>query len=46
MTILFMIKKNFLNIRFGLTLANRKLFSKNLSLLSLSDMKKVETTIL
>ncbi len=40
-----MVKKGIPSIISGLTSANRKLSLKNLSLLSLSDTEKVETTI-
>ena len=38
--------KGILSTILGQTLANKKHFSKNLSLLSLSNMEKVETMIL
>ncbi len=40
-----MVKKGILSTMFGLTSANKKLSSKNLSLPSLSNTEKVETTI-
>ncbi len=40
-----MVKKGIPKITIGLILANRKLSSKNLSLLSLFNTKKIETTI-
>ncbi len=40
-----MVKKNILKTTFGLISANRKFFSKNLTLPSLFDRKKVETII-
>ena len=46
MSTLLIIRKNIPNTTFDLTLANKKIFSKNLSLLSLSNIRKVETTIL
>ncbi len=45
MSALFMVRKSIPSITSSLTSANRKLSSKNLSLPSLSNMKKVETTI-
>ena len=45
MSVLLMIKKGILSTIFRLTSANKKLFSKNLSLLSLSKIEKVETII-
>ncbi len=41
-----MVKKSILSTMSDLTSANKKLSSKNLSLTSLSDTDKVETTIL
>ena len=46
MSTLFMIKKSIPKTISDLTSANRKLFSKNLSLPSLFDIEKVEITIL
>ena len=46
MSALFMIKKSIPYIVFSLASANKKLFSKNLFLLFLSNTKKVEITIL
>ncbi len=40
-----MIRKSIQKIISNLTLANKKLLSKNLILLSLSYMEKIETTI-
>ncbi len=40
-----MVKKSISSTISDLTLVNKKLFLKNLSLPSLSDMEKVETTI-
>ncbi len=40
-----MVKKGISSTMSGLTSANRKLSSKNLSFLSLSNTEKVETTI-
>ena len=40
-----MVKKSIPNTISGLTLANKKFFLKNLSLLFLSDTEKVENTI-
>ncbi len=45
MSALLMVKKNIPSTMFGLISANKKLSSKNLSLSSLSNMEKVETTI-
>ncbi len=42
---LLIVRKKIPSITSGLILANRKLSSKNLSLPSLSDIEKVETTI-
>ncbi len=41
-----MVRNGISSTMFGLTSASKKLSSKNLSLSSLFDMKKVETTIL
>lgn len=46
MSTLLIIKKSIIIITSGLTLVNKKLFLKNLTLLFLSNMKKMETTIL
>ncbi len=45
-SVLLIVRKDIASITSGLTLANKKLFSKNLSLLSLFDMEKMKTTIL
>ena len=46
MSVLFMIKKSILSIISGLILANKKFFSKNLFLLSISKIEKMKTIIL
>lgn len=45
-SILFMVRKYILKTISSLILANKKLFSKNLILLSLFNMEKIDTTIL
>ena len=45
MSTLLILRKEILIIISSLTLINKKLFLKNLSLLSLSNTKKIETTI-
>ena len=46
MSALLLVRRGIPKILSGLTSANKKLSSKNLSLLSLFDMEKVETTFL
>ena len=46
MFISLIVKKNILKTKSSLILANKKFFLKNLSLLSLFNMEKIETTIL